>query len=229
MRSPSTALVRASDAHMVILESETLPAYDTVLAQVEAAEHESGWLAHCADAGQYLALNRQFVDALASVLCELTPTGERVLEVCAGDGALASALRTRRSAIIATDANPPSRAVDVLALPATVALLQYRPTVVLGSFVPSDGMVHEAILSHYSVQAYVVLGAQTGHDSGIGCRVGDVGWTCRPLPTVTACMVSRHDVWLGEDLPLRRKGEAWVLLREADFRNSKRKTERNQR
>lgn len=199
---------------MVTFESEALPSHDDVLAQVAVAEHGSGWLALCDDAGQYVALNRQFVEALASVLLEINPRGRQVLEVCAGNGALAAALRTRGIDIIATDARPPIGARDVLQSSATAALEEYRPNVVLGSFVPFDALIDQAILGHNSVQAYVVLRARTGHECGSRWQPGDPGWVSHPLPLVTSCFVSRHDVWLGHNLPILKKGEAWLLLRE---------------
>jgi hypothetical protein len=198
---------------MMTLESEALPSHDNVLAQVAVAEHGSGWLALCDDEGQYVALNRQFVDALASVLLKINPSGYHVLEVCAGNGALAAALRTRGIDIIATDFNPPTDAREVLSSSARDALEKYCPRVVLGSFVPFDALIDEAILGNDSVQAYVVLGARTGNERRIEWQPVHPGWVCSPLPRVTSYLVTRHDVWLGHRLPILKKGDAWLLRR----------------
>ncbi|MEO5589591.1 MAG: hypothetical protein ABIS03_08400 [Gemmatimonadaceae bacterium] len=198
----------------MILQSEVLPSHDDLLAQVEAAEHDCGWLARCDDEGQYVALNRQFVEALASVLLKINPRGRKVLEVCAGNGALAAGLRACGIDIVATDANPPFSARDVIPSSATTALREYCPSVVLGSFVPFDAQIDQAILRHEGVQAYVVLGARTGHECGSGGQPVYPGWQWHPLPLVTSYFVSRHDVWLGHNLPLLKKGEAWLLLRQ---------------
>lgn len=200
---------------MLSIQVELLPSYDDVLSRVAVAEHGSGWLAQCDETGQYVALNRQFVDALASVLLSINPNGSRVLEVCAGGGALASALRSRGVDMIATDVNPPIGAQEVVSLSTAIALKAYRPSVVLGSFVPVDARVHEAVLGNDTVQAYVVLGAQTGHEYGTGLPRLPAGWVCRPLPLVTSYFVCRHDVWLGNKRPLLKKGLASLLIRES--------------
>ena len=200
---------------MLSLESKPLPSHDDVLSRVAVAEHGSGWLAECDDAGQYVALNRQFVEALASVLLSINPHRYRVLEVCAGDGTLAAALRTQGIDMIATDVNPPIGAHEVVSLSAAAALETYTPSVVLGSFVPVDARVHEAVLATDSVQAYVVLGARTGHERGTGCPAVHPGWVCRPLPQVTSSFVCPHDVWLDNKRPLLKKGLASLLIRES--------------
>ena len=193
-----------------------LPSRAGVLDELARAERAEGWMARCADAGRYVALNRAFVDALAEALRPLVDGGAHVLEVCAGDGALAAALRRRGVAVVATDIDPPSNSVSVERLTAAEALSRYDPTVVLGSFVPFDAGVDRQILDHPRVRDYVVLNARLAGAFGADCLWTRTGWGRRRLSAVTASVVSRHDVWLGDEQPVRRLGEAWHLRRATD-------------
>jgi hypothetical protein len=173
-------------------------------------------MAACADAGRYLALSEELVAALARELG--APGAGPVVEVCAGDGALAAALGERGVPLVATDAAPPARAAGrVERLTAAEALERYRPRVVLGSFVPADAGVDARVLGSASVGAYVVLGARLW--DGFGSRAlwaaagGRAGWRAEPLPAVARWMVTRHDAWLGDGVPPLRRGEAWRFTR----------------
>lgn len=169
-------------------------------------------MARCLESGRYLALSAPFVGALARVLRSLGDAP--VLEICAGEGALARALEMYDVSIRPTDASPPaSAAASVERLTAHEALALHRPRVVLGSFVPWDAGVDRCVLSDANVRHYVVLGARLGGTLGSGCLWTVDGWTRTPLAEVTRWMVSRHDVWLGDDRPLLGHGEAWLLSR----------------
>lgn len=193
----------------------TFPSHDQVLGDLARAERAEGWMARCDDEGRFVALTSQFVDALAAVLLKIA-TNRPVLEVCAGDGSLAAALRGKGISIIATDVSPPPHAVGVQRLAAREALRRHDPEVVLGCFVPCDAGVDRAVLGFASVTRYVVLNARLGGEVGASCLWTDPAWKRKLLPAVTAQMISRHDVWLGDEVPPYQQGEAWILTRKED-------------
>jgi hypothetical protein len=190
-----------------------LPSYDALVRTVVAAEKDEGWAARCADAGRHLALNAELIAALAATLRARTATLGPVLEVCAGDGTLAAALRDSGVAIVATDAAPPDGAERVERATALDALGHYAPRIVLGAFVPFDARVDRAVLDHPNVQEYVVLNARLGGALGSADLWNDPRWRAAPIDEVTRWMVSRHDAWSRDDVPLRRRGEAWRFTR----------------
>ena len=186
--------------------------HESVVAEMEEAERQEGWLARCEEAGRYLALNAPLVEALA---LELRSLGEeRVLEVGAGDGSLATALRARGVRVAATDAKrPPYVRSRVEALPAVEALRRHRAPVVLGSFIPFDSGVDSHVLRSSHVRHYIVLDARLGGELGSRELWSHPGWTRTPLDEVSRWMITRHDVWLGAGRPLVLHGEAWRLSR----------------
>lgn len=187
-----------------------LPSHARVLAELAEAEQAEGWLARCEASGRHLVLNSAFVEELAGMFRNLGR--EPVLEVCAGDGSLATALRGCGVEVIATDARPPAAAEGrVERLTAEQALAKYRPRVVLGSFVPVDAGVDRRVLDSPDVWEYLVLNARLGGEFGARCLWTDAGWSRTPLGRVTSCMVSRHDAWLGPWMRTSRHGEAWLL------------------
>jgi hypothetical protein len=180
-----------------------------------AAEQGTGWLDQCDDAGRFLVISRELVDALAQVLRRLAEPGP-VLEVCAGDGRLALQLAAAGIRVQATDAQPAASG-DVLPLTAAEALRRFQPAVVLGSFVPFDAGVDEAVLRCSSVRHYLILNARIGGAMGSPALWADPNWHAQPLPNVRRWMLTRHDVWLGEthsDGPVLQHGEAWHLTRQ---------------
>ncbi|MPZ16916.1 MAG: hypothetical protein GEV06_03205 [Luteitalea sp.] len=186
--------------------------YSELLAAFAAAEEAEGWLARCVEAGRYLALSVQFVDALATALRRLGQSP--VVEICAGDAALAAALGSRGLAVTATDLRPPPRTeTQVEPLAVDEALRRHRPRVVLASFVPVDTGVDRHVLDCPGVQHYVVLNARLGGECGTVCLWTHPGWTRTPLEAVTRWMICRHDVWLGTERPPLTHGEAWLLSR----------------
>lgn len=195
------------------IESALRP-YAWWVEQLVAAEAGEGWLEACEQAGRYLAPCQELIAALADLLRRLAQAST-VLEVCAGHGEMAAALARSGVAILATDADPPAGS-SVVRMTARDALAQHRPRVVLGSFVPADAGVDEAVLACPSVQHYVVLNARIGGSLGSPSLWQPMGrprgWTARPLPDIARWMITRHDVWL--DAPKARllaHGEAWLF------------------
>ena len=188
-----------------------LPAFDDQVARIAAAERGEGWLAACEDAGRFLVLSRELVASLVEVLRGLDASP--VLEVAAGRGELAGALTAAGIGVIATDANPPGGA-PVQWAAADEALRRYRPAVVIGSFVPVDSGIDDAVMRCPSVRHYVVLSARIGGLLGPDALWASDAWSAEPLEEVGRWMLTRHDVWMGQpDRPVLRHGEAWHFQR----------------
>jgi len=187
----------------------TPPRIDEIRRDMADAERSEGWLMRCDVRDVYLAITRELVSALADVLTD----GGEVVELAAGDGRLAEALRGRGVAVEATDARPAPGAEAVAREPAEATLARLHPSTVLGSFVPFDAGIDQAVLACSSVRRYVVLNARLGGALGSPCLWHTPGWLPTPLRGVTQAMITRHDVWLGEDTPPIRHGEAWLLTR----------------
>lgn len=188
-----------------------LPSPTRALQDLAEAERAEGWLARCEKAGRYVVLTERFVEALAGVLRRL---GGPVVEICAGDGSLADALRARDIRVHPTDLAPSAASPRVERATADAALRRYRPPVVLGSFVPVDSGVDRRVLWDPYVRHYVVLNARLGGAFGAYPLWHVPGWTRVQLEEVTAEMITRHDVWRGDDAPVLRHGEAWLLSRD---------------
>ena len=189
----------------------TIAGFRSWLDHVVACEQAEGWLLACEGAGRYLAITRELLDPLASLLRSLA-RGSPIVEVCAGNGELAGALKDVGLTVMATDANPSTLQVERLS--AEEALDKYRPRVVLGSFVPYDAGVEGAILRCPSVRHYVVLGARLGGAFGSGALGQNPDWYGALCTGITRWMITRHDVWLGEGpMPLLQHGEAWHYRR----------------
>ncbi len=188
-----------------------LPTFESQLPEIAGAERGGGWLSLCEKDGQFLVLTRELATALARLL---RPLGEGpILEVCAGRGELAQALRPMDVQVVPTDKGPPDGS-RVIRASAEEALGRYHPKVVLGSFVPIDAGVDELVMSFSSVRHYVVLGARIGGLFGCAALWRNPGWTSRPLPEVTRRMLTRHDVWIGKpQQPIVQHGEAWHFRR----------------
>ena len=202
---------------------------------VVAAEQGEGWLAECTDAGRFLAVSQELVDALASVLRRLAGN-DPVLEICAGSGELARALVAAGLDVEATDLQTPA-GTGVRAISADAALRHFRPQVALGAFVPFDSGADEAVLACPSVQYYVVLNARIGGLLGAPSLWQASGWKAEPLPSIGPWMLTRHDVWLGSLEPseeaawqspsmpsasvnLLQHGEAWLFARDPSTTSS---------
>jgi hypothetical protein len=196
----------------MICRPSCLPDFDAWLDRIAAAERGDGWLSACADAGRFLAASMELVEELAALLRRLAGDGP-ALEVCAGCGELAAALTAAGVPLVAVDADPPAGAA-VQRATATAALRRYRPTVVLGAFVPIDAGVDEVVLACRDVEHYVVLGARLNGLFGSPALWRNPAWHAAPLESLGRRMLTRHDVWLG---PARQqilqRGEAWHFQR----------------
>jgi hypothetical protein len=139
---------------------DPIPCFARSRERLIAAERSTGWLDDCDDAGRFLAVSRELVDALVPALRRFAGSGP-VLEVCAGSGELTRPLASLGVRLQATDAEPPEGS-EVLRMSAEAAMRHFQPGVVLGVFVPHDAGVDEAVLAYPSVQHYVIVNARIG-------------------------------------------------------------------
>jgi len=181
-----------------------------ILAQMAAAERDAGWLAACEEAGRHLLVTDELAEAVARLLQALAPGN--VLELCAGRGELAAAVRRHGIEVAATDADPPTGS-EVLRLDAAAALAHLRPRTVIGCFVPVDSRVDRAVLAAPPVDNYLVIAARINGQLGSSGLWSAAAWEARPLPQLTGCVITRHDTWLGEGRGVLRRGEAWLFQR----------------
>src|SRR5437870_5279920 len=82
--------------------SDPLPSHEACLAKMEQAERDEGWLTWCDRRSIFVALNREFVTALAAAIGDAQPLVP-VLEIAAGRGQLAQALSQARVNVTPTD------------------------------------------------------------------------------------------------------------------------------
>jgi hypothetical protein len=188
-----------------------LPTFESRLAGIAAAERGEGWLIACVEDDRFLVLTREVVAALAARLRSLGDGP--ALEVCAGRGELAEALCRLGVALLAADADPPEGS-PVRRASAEEALREHRPSIVLGSFVPIDAGVDEAVMTCSSVRHYLVLSARIGGLVGSPALWRNPAWKGEPIHQISRWMLTRHDVWLGtpERLVIQH-GEAWHFER----------------
>lgn len=191
------------------MAQQTVPDERQVLAQMAEAEAGAGWLSFCADSGRFLIVTAELVESLVEVLSGLA-SGE-LLEVAAGGGELAAALRAAGCAVTATDSEPCGG--DVLRLQAAEALRRFQPAIVLGCFVPAGSGVDAAVLAAPPVRDYVVINARIGGVCGDPALWNTSGWLAEPLPEISQRLITRHDVWLAPGRPILRRGEAWHFRR----------------
>lgn len=189
------------------------PTEQDILNELARAEQGDGWLAACEEAGRFFRATAELADALAGVL-RGRDEGP-ILEVCAGRGELATALRRRGCNVTATDASPPPGAEHVIALDAADALRHYGPAIALGCFVPSGSGVDRAVMNCPTVRHYFVMNARLGATCGDDSLWRDRRWHPQPLAAVTDALITRHDAWLGPGDAVVRHGEAWHLQRVA--------------
>ncbi len=195
---------------MTSLET-VLPSFGSILGAIAQAERRHGWLWLCEQEGQFLILSQELVLVLAKFLSRLE--GGPVLEVCAGRGQLAHAVRSAGVHLVATDSDPPVGSCVIRAR-ADEALYRYRPAVVLGCFCPIDAGVDPLVMGFPSVRHYVVLGARVGGLFGSARLWENPGWTAEPLEQVRPWMLTRHDVWMGTSRhTILQHGEAWHFRR----------------
>ncbi|MFQ5895791.1 MAG: hypothetical protein ACE5JJ_08275 [Nitrospinota bacterium] len=102
--SPSTAAGQACRGGGFNLLGE-----EEALSLLRACERGEGWLPHCIERGIFVLPTRELAEALAGVIRTLAP--RLLLEVGAGRGALARALRECGAQLIATDPEAPGPGV----------------------------------------------------------------------------------------------------------------------
>ena len=194
---------------------DSLPCFARWRERLIAAERSTGWLDECHDAGRFLAVSQELVDAMASALRQCAAGGS-ILEVCAGSGELARSLAAAGVRLQSTDAEPPDGSA-ALRLSAQAALRRFRPAVVLGVFVPHDAGVDEAVLACPSVQHYAIVNARIGGVLGSPALWSAPGWKSEPLEDIQRWVITRHDVWLGhagtENDDILQHGEVWHFAR----------------
>ena len=176
-----------------------------VLTDLTAAERDAGWLAACEEAGCHLVVTRELAEAVAELVRTLSPGP--VLEVCAGCGELAAAVRRQGIDLTAADADPAAGS-DVLRLDAAAALARIEPRMVIGCFVPVDSRVDQSVLATPSVEYYLVIAARINGQFSSSLDRSSRGWEACPLPEIARWVVTRHDTWLGEGRGVLRRGEA---------------------
>lgn len=197
---------------MTTTNASLLLSHPEVLAEISVAERLEGWLARCQDNGRYVALTQSFVEALSAELKTFASHGSSVLEICAGDGSLAAALRAAGVAVTSTDANAIVGS-DCVRLTAAEALSAYAPGIVLGAFVPIDSGVDALVLKHPTVHTYVVINARIGGELGTSSLWSTPGWTRRQMVTASERLLTRHDIWFADNRPVRQVGEVWCFTR----------------
>ncbi len=184
--------------------------FEQVVHRMACEEQLDGWLGKCERTGEYLVPNRQLVERLAAFLRGLST--RPIVEVCAGSGRLARALRQFGVEITPVDSNPACGPAVVIATAAD-ALRRFRPAVVLGCFVPVDSGVDAQVMQFPTVEHYVVLGARLGGVFG-SMALWESGWRAEPLEMLTRYMTTRHDVYLGmPHKTILQHGEAWYFQR----------------
>ncbi len=222
MPLPSTVVGRAFDMQPAALRNnrpkvceDLLPCFARRREHLIAAERSTGWFDECDDAGRFLAVSQELVDALALTLRRLAGNS-KVLEVCAGSGELVRPLAALGVHLQATDAEPPEGS-EVLRMSAEAALRHLHPSVVLGVFVPHDAGVDEAVLACPSVQHYLIVNARIGGSLGSPSLWNARGWKSELMEDIRRWVITRHDVWLGhagmKDGDILQHGEVWHFAR----------------
>jgi hypothetical protein len=147
---------------------------------MERAERDQGWLAWCNERSIFVALSEEFVSALSAAIKHAKPSGP-VLEIAAGDGALAQALSQAGVNVIATDRESVS------------ALKRFTPDVVLACFPPIDCGIERTVLAHPGVKSFFYIGPLINERPGPETLWADPAWSGEPLTKVDQYLISRLD------------------------------------
>jgi hypothetical protein len=152
------------------------------------------WLEFCERHGLYQVVTREYAEILASRLKRLSP--RRILEVGAGSGRLASALRARGLDILATDPGTWPGSVP----PAWVeragigeALARHRPELVIGAWLPADTPAHRQVLSDPGVRWYCVIDHHQNGIVGAEALADTPGWDVTRLAEADRWALTRWD------------------------------------
>lgn len=190
--------------------AERLLTFEDQRRRLVDAERREGWLVDCVEAGVYLTYCRELIDALVE---RLSAAPGPCVEVCGGDGRLASALRGRGLPIVVTDVAPPAgREADVQALSAQEAITLLRPRTVLTCFSPLDAGVDAAVAASESVTDYFVM-QSTLNGRSFDFLI-DRGWRLEYVGAIARWMITRDDLWLPScGGKILQQGQAWRLRR----------------
>lgn len=184
----------AGDEWQAWLDTQPLPANASLDARLADPATRAGFIAACRARGIYHLPTVEFVACLARTLARLPGPW---LEVGAGRGDLARALRAATVPIRATDggdwwADPLPETVERCAV--TAALARYCPGTVLCVWPPRGTNWPALFRAAPSVRAYLLIGdGPHGMTGDAASWSGASGWRCRALPTLTALGRCRLD------------------------------------
>jgi len=172
------------------------------VALLRAAEKGIGgadsWLEWCEQRTVFFLPTIEFAQALAPVvggiIRPLTATAP-VLEVCAGEGLLAEALRAEGLQIVATDADPSplARKRGVERASAAEALETLEPVLVRGCWVPADSGVDSAVMASPTVKHYLVINHSVNGIVGSEALWTTPGWTSERLRSAERYALCKFD------------------------------------
>jgi hypothetical protein len=154
-------------------------------------EFDEGWLSFCEREGIYGLWTEEFLDALSTILS--ARTDGPVLEVAAGNGTLASHLRSRRIEVNSTD--PANRG----GLTARRAIEKHYPKIVISAFAPYDADVDTAVLEALCVQHYVAINTEIDGRFGHPRTLSDPRWRRQPADRAAALLFTRYDTPIDEE------------------------------
>jgi len=187
------------DRHMHAQVVPTNAALDARLAQ---AGTRAGFVPVCRTRGYFHIATREFVRALAAVLRRLPGP---YVEIGAGRGALAQAMRGEGVPLIATDdgtwwaemergVTDTGRAGDVERADVLTALATHHPGTVLAVWPPRDSDWPALFRATPGVRAYLLIGDGTGAMTGNAATWGAApGWRRTWLPHLAALGRGRLD------------------------------------
>lgn len=176
------------------LAGHPLPANAALDARLADPDTRAGFVAVCRARGIYHLPTVEFVITLARILKRLP---EPRLEVGAGHGDLARALRAAGVSITATDDGtwwPDSLPDDVERCTVAAALAQYQPGTVLSVWPPRKTDWPALFRATPSIRAYLLVGdGPRGMTGDAASWSGASGWRRRSLPRLAALGRCRLD------------------------------------
>jgi hypothetical protein len=165
------------------LAAHPLPTNAALDARLANPGTRAGFVAFCRARGIYHVPTVEFVTALATLLRRLPAP---YIEVGAGQGDLARAIRTNALPIIATDDGtwwPDSLPDDVAQCDVRTALARYRPGTVLAVWPPRETDWPALFRAAPTVRSYLLIGDGPRGMTGNAATWGDAhGWRHRSLP-----------------------------------------------
>lgn len=160
----------------------------------EGGASHGSWLEFCERHGIFQLLTREYVKILAAHLKPLAP--RRVLEVGAGGGRLAAALRTHALNVVATDPGGwPGVASPtwVEQMGTAEALARHDPDLVIGAWLPADTPSHRQVLSSPGVRWYCVIDHEQNGVVGAEMLADTPGWAATRLADADRWALTRWD------------------------------------